>query len=45
MITDIEFFVRNPEREYRLRLAFPEEIAALENGSGAKQTVAELNID
>jgi hypothetical protein len=30
MISDIDFFARNPEREYRLRLAFPEEIAALD---------------
>jgi hypothetical protein len=30
MITDTDFFARNPEREYRLRLATPVEIAALD---------------
>jgi hypothetical protein len=30
VITDLEFFDRNPERTYRLRLAFPAELGELQ---------------
>jgi hypothetical protein len=29
LITDLDFFDRNPERTYRLRLAFPDELNEL----------------